>query len=419
MNSDKYGVLGKTLPHSYSPQIHKNFGNYEYTILERSEEQVHAIFEGKEDLKGFNVTIPYKKLALSLCSELSDEAREVGAVNTVVALPGGGFKGYNTDVYGFIYMLERENIDIANRNCLVLGTGGASVAIVYALKSLNAGKITFCSRSGDVNYENVYDVCADTQVIVNTTPVGMFPNVDASPIDLSRFNNLESVADIVYNPSRTKLLYEANKLGLKTSGGLSMLVAQAYKAAAIFQGRSFEPNVDLIEKVIRELEFGMLNITIIGMPGSGKTTLGKKLAKEFDKTFVDLDVLFKETYQDTPSNIIQTKGEDEFRRMETELCKTILPKSGLVISTGGGVVTREVNEFFLKSNSRVIYLKRPLKSLLLQDTSNRPVSKNKGIETLLEIRSPLYEKMSDIIWDLPDFENEAPVLEKYKKELAL
>ncbi|MCQ2466604.1 MAG: shikimate dehydrogenase [Clostridia bacterium] len=417
--ADKYGVLGKSLPHSYSPQIHKSFGSYEYTILERSEEQVHAIFEGKEDLKGFNVTIPYKKLAMSLCSELSDEAREVGAVNTVVALPGGGFKGYNTDVYGFIYMLQRENIEITGRNCLVLGTGGASVAIVYALKQLGAGKITLCSRSGEVNYENCYDVCADTQVIVNTTPVGMYPNVDCSPIVLEKFNNLEAVADIVYNPSRTKLLQDAKNLGLKTSGGLSMLVAQAYKAAAIFQGKSFEPNVELIEKVVRELEFGMLNITIIGMPGSGKTTLGKKLAKEFGKEFVDLDILFKEEYKDTPSNIIQTKGEDEFRRMETELVKKYLPKSGLVISTGGGVVTREVNEFFLKCNSKVIYLKRPLKSLLLQDTSNRPMSKNKGIEALLEARTPLYEKMCDIVWDLPDFENEPAVLDKYKKELAL
>ncbi len=300
----KYGVLGKSLPHSYSPQIHKEFASYEYGILERSEEQVQAIFEGKEDLAGFNVTIPYKKLAMSLCAELSDEASAVGAVNTVVRLSDGTFKGYNTDVYGFMYMLERANIEINGKSCLILGTGGASVAIEYALKTLGAATIRFCSRSGEINYENVYDVAADTEVIVNTTPVGMYPKVDATPIGLEGFKKLEAVADIVYNPSRTRLMCDAIAMGLKVAGGLSMLVAQAYKAMTIFKGIPFEPDRELMEKVIRMLEFEMLNITFVGMPGCGKSTIGKRLADEIGKTFVDLDDMFTTTYNTTPADAI-------------------------------------------------------------------------------------------------------------------
>ena len=288
----KFGVLGKSLPHTYSPQIHHEFGDYEYTVLERTEEQVHDLFKGAENLDGFNVTIPYKKLAASLCSELSEEAKELGAVNTVVKTTNG-FKGYNTDVFGFKYMLERAGIDPSNKNCLILGTGGASAAVHYALKKMDAAKINFCSRSGEINYENVYTVAQDTQLIVNTTPVGMFPEIDNSPVDLSQFRNLEAAADIVYNPSRTKFLQQAQELGLKTAGGLSMLVAQAYKASEIFKGTLREPQgpqclvvpepvegpAEKIISVINLLKNQMLNITLIGMPGSGKTTLGKKIAK--------------------------------------------------------------------------------------------------------------------------------------------
>ena len=231
----KFGVLGKSLPHTYSPQIHKEFADYEYTILERTEDQIRAIFEGAENLDGFNVTIPYKKLAASLCKELSPAAKEIGAVNTVVALPGGGFSGDNTDVFGFTFMLTNAGIDVAGKKCLILGTGGASAAVNYALKQMGAGSINFCSRTGEINYENVYKVAAGTQIIINTTPVGMFPEIDNSPIDLLQFKNLEAAADIVYNPSRTKFLQQAQEFGLKTAGGLSMLVAQAYKASEIFK----------------------------------------------------------------------------------------------------------------------------------------------------------------------------------------
>ena len=405
----KFGVLGKSLPHTYSPQIHKAFADYEYTVLERTEEQVHALFEGAEGLDGFNVTIPYKKLAASLCTELSDEVRELGAANTIVRLPDCGFKGYNTDVYGFTYMLESAGIEAAGKQCLILGTGGASVAVEYALKKMGAAKIDFCSRSGNINYENVYDLAADVQIVVNATPVGMFPNVDDPPVDLSRFTKLYAAADIVYNPSRTRFLQQAQALGLKNAGGLSMLVAQAWQASEIFKGTLREPQgphavvepveTTLINTVIKNLQDQMLNITLVGMPGCGKTTIGKKLAKKLGRTFIDLDIQFKEEYGTTPAQVISTKGEDEFRRMETLLAKKILPQSGLVIATGGGIVTRKENWFYLRANSKVCYLERPLNFLLRQDTSNRPLSRSTGIEELYKKRTPLYEQVCDEKWD--------------------
>ena len=377
----KFGVLGKSLPHTYSPQIHKEF-------------------KGAEGLDGFNVTIPYKKLAASLCTELSEEAKELGAVNTVVKTPDG-FKGYNTDVFGFKYMLQSAGIDPAGKNCLILGTGGASVAVEYALKKMGAAKIDFCSRSGHINYENVYTVAQDSEVIVNTTPVGMFPEIDNSPIDLSKFKNLYAAADIVYNPSRTKFLQQAQELGVKNTGGLSMLVAQAWEASRYFTSGpstgSGTPEL-AINTVIEKLQSQMLNITLIGMPGSGKTTLGKKLAKEKGRTFVDLDDKFKEEYNITPAEVITQKGEDEFRRMETALAKKILPQSGIVIATGGGIVTRKENWFYLRANSRVVYIERPLEFLLKQDTSNRPLSQNNKIEELYKARVPLYEEVCDEKW---------------------
>ena len=407
-----FGVLGKSLPHTYSPRIHKAFADYDYTILERTEDEVRAIFKrtnSSEKLDGFNVTIPYKKLACSLCTELSDEAKEIGAVNTVVALPQGGFKGYNTDVYGFVYMLRQAKIDVNAKKCLVLGTGGASVAIAYALEKLKAARIDFCSRTGDINYENVYTVQSDVKIIVNTTPVGMFPNIDDSPIDLSRFPKLYAVADIVYNPSRTRFLQQAEQLGVKHAGGLYMLVAQAYKASVVFKGGQFslessgKDEDELIEHVTKLLESEMMNITFVGMPGSGKSRIGKKLANALNRPFVDLDDAFTEEYGVTPAEVIKTKGESDFRNMETELAKKILPRSGLVIATGGGIVTRPENFFYLRANSKVIYIKRPLETLKKQNVSNRPVSQNTGIEKLFELRSPLYEAVCDETWDLPDF----------------
>ena len=413
----KFGVLGKSLPHTYSPRIHKAFADYEYVVLEKDEDGVKDLFGGKEDLQGFNVTIPYKKLAMQLCDEVSEEVAKVGAVNTVVRSESGTFTGHNTDVYGFMYMLKREGINVASKSCLILGTGGASAAVRYALKKMGA-RVNLCSRTGEINYDNVYEILPNTQIIVNTTPVGMFPEVDKSPIDISRFTDLFAVADIIYNPSVTRLLYDARKLGLKTAGGLSMLVAQAYKASAIFENRTIdEENTDKLEKVIADLESEMKNITLVGMPGSGKTTIGRKIAEKTGKKFVDLDEEFKKEYKVSPSEVIQKEGEAKFREMEHLLSKKFLSGSGMVISTGGGIVTYPDNRFYLKCNSKVIYIKIPLKSLLRQDVSVRPISRDQGIEELLNKRSPMYEDVADVIWDLPDFENSANTENKLLEEM--
>ena len=325
-------------------------------------------------------------------------------------LPGGGFKGYNTDVFGFTYMLQNAGIEVAGKKCLILGTGGASVAVEYALKKMGAAQIDFCSRSGQINYENVYEAAADTQIVINATPVGMFPNIDDSPVDLSRFAKLYAVADIVYNPSRTKFLQQAQEMGVKNAGGLSMLVAQAWEASRVFMQQEVvstgstttEKSSNTIEAVIEKLQDQMLNVTLIGMPGCGKTTLGKKIAAQITRNFIDLDDEFTKEYGQTPAQIITQKGEDAFRTMETQLAKKILPQSGLVIATGGGIVTRPENWFYLRSNSRVIYIERPLEFLLKQKTDNRPLSQNNAIEELYKKRTPLYEKVCDIKLENPD-----------------
>jgi len=415
----RYGVLGKSLPHTYSPRIHREFADYEYVVIEKDTDGVVDIFEKKDELQGFNVTIPYKKLAMSLCDEISEEVSKIGAVNTVVLQENGGYKGYNTDIYGFMYMLRREGISVASKSCLILGTGGASAAVSYALKKAGAS-VSFCSRTGEINYDNVYDILPNTQVIINTTPVGMYPDVDDSPIDLTRFTSLFAVADIIYNPSVTRLLYDAKKTGLKTAGGLSMLVAQAYKASVIFRGLTpDEENDELIEKVTGKLESEMKNITLIGMPGSGKTTIGKRIADKLGREFVDLDAEFRKRYKVSPAEVISTDGEKKFREMEHEIARKILTSSGLVIATGGGIVTVPKNDFYIKCNSRVIYLKRPIRSLITQDVSGRPLSRSKGIPELLEERGPLYEALADEIWELPDFDGDEEKTERLIGGLSL
>lgn len=437
----KCGVLGKSLPHSYSPQIHAALtSRYTYEIIEREENELeelarNAIFDG------FNVTIPYKKNMHAMCEQyglLSDAAKTIGAVNTVARLHDGTLYGDNTDAYGFAYMLHDAGIDVAGRNCLILGTGGASVAVEYALRKLKAASISFCSRNGEINYDNVLMKLPDTEVIVNTTPVGMYPNVDLSPLaiggpaSLDKFKKLQAVADIIYNPSRTRLLYDATKLGIKTAGGLSMLVAQAYKAQHVFEA-AFEftecdatkcsqgakmlcipsdeeltaRGSNVINQITRSLEDKMLNITLVGMPGSGKSFIGKQIAEKTGREFVDLDVLFGREVGRIPSEVIEQDGEEQFRRLETEVAKGALARSGLVISTGGGIVTRERNEFYLKMNSRVIYIDRALAALEKQDKSDRPISRKKSIASLLEERAPLYEKVADETWSLGDFSPEA------------
>lgn len=404
-NKPAFGVLGRTLAHTYSPEIHSVFdSSYTYSVIEREPEELDDLFKNGV-FKGFNVTIPYKKDAYARCDEVDDAARATGSVNTVI-FEDGKVKGWNTDVFGFVYMLHRKGISITGKKVLVLGTGGAASAITYALGMLGAVQIYSCGRDSEINYTNVYERAADAQIIVNCTPIGMFPNVDESLLDLKLFAKIEACADIVYNPSRTKMLQQAEEMGIKACGGLAMLVAQAYKASRIFtgdiEGASLlghpEKGVPseaeaVIEKVITTLENRMLNITLIGMPGSGKSLLARNVAKITGRPLVDLDIAFTEKFGITPADAVTTLGEDPFREMECEIAAEYLPKSGYVISCGGGIVTREVNKFFVRCNSKVFYLDRPLSAL---SEKNRPLSITQGVARLYEQRKDNYESWCDI-----------------------
>ena len=399
-----FGVLGRTLAHTYSPEIHSLFdSSYSYSVIEREPEELDALFSNGV-FKGFNVTIPYKKDACARCDELDDASRTTGSVNTVV-FEDGKVKGWNTDYFGFIYMLHRKGISVSGKKVLVLGTGGAASAVFYALDTLGAAEIYKCDLETEINYSNVYDKSGDAQVIVNCTPVGMFPKVDNRLLDLTKFASLEACADVVYNPSRTRFLQDAEELGLKTCGGLAMLVAQAYKSSRIFagdiEGASALGNPDksipseaeeAIEKVIRILENRMKNITIIGMPGSGKSLLARNIAKATGRTLVDLDIAFAEKFGQTPAEVLSGPGEDVFREMECEIAAEFLPQSGLVISCGGGIVTRDVNKFYVRCNSNVFYLERPLTALT---DKNRPISQLHGVEKLYSQRKDKYESWCD------------------------
>ncbi len=416
-----FGVLGRTLAHTYSPEIHSLFdSSYSYSVIEREPEELDALFSNGV-FKGFNVTIPYKKDACARCDELDDASRTTGSVNTVV-FEDGKVKGWNTDYFGFIYMLHRKGISVGGKKVLVLGTGGAASAVFYALDTLGAAEIYKCDLETEINYSNVYDKAGDAQVIVNCTPVGMFPKVDNRLLDLTKFASLEACADVVYNPSRTRFLQDAEELGLKTCGGLAMLVAQAYKSSRIFagdiEGASALGNPDksipseaeeAIEKVIRILENRMKNITIIGMPGSGKSLLARNIAKATGRTLVDLDLAFAEKFGQTPAEVLSGPGEDVFREMECEIAAEFLPQSGLVISCGGGIVTRDVNKFYVRCNSNVFYLERPLTALT---DKNRPISQLHGVEKLYSQRKDKYESWCDYRFYYDRFEEKQGFYDK-------
>ena len=416
-----FGVLGRTLAHTYSPEIHSLFdSSYSYSVIEREPEELDALFSNGV-FKGFNVTIPYKKDACARCDELDDASRTTGSVNTVV-FEDGKVKGWNTDYFGFIYMLHRKGISVSGKKVLVLGTGGAASAVFYALDTLGAAEIYKCDLETEINYSNVYDRAGDAQVIVNCTPVGMFPKVDNRLLDLTKFASLEACADVVYNPSRTRFLQDAEELGLKTCGGLAMLVAQAYKSSRIFagdiEGASALGNPDksipseaeeAIEKVIRVLENRMKNITIIGMPGSGKSLLARNIAKATGRTLVDLDIAFAEKFGQTPAEVLSGPGEDVFREMECEIAAEFLPQSGLVISCGGGIVTRDVNKFYVRCNSNVFYLERPLTALT---DKNRPISQLHGVEKLYSQRKDKYESWCDYRFYYDRFEEKQDFYDK-------
>ena len=381
------GLLGEKLGHSYSPFIHSQLGKYSYQLFEKQQSEL-AEFLTQGDFAGINVTIPYKKAVIPYCDELTPQAKAVGAVNTIVRKADGSLLGHNTDCFGFEKMLEHSGLRVSGKKVLVLGSGGASNVAVAVLNAQGA-QVVVISRQGENNYENL-QLHADAAVIVNATPVGMYPNTEAAPVDIGQFPQLEGVLDLIYNPARTNLLQDAEKRGLVAENGLLMLVAQAKEASEYFTD-SVIPDGKILD-IYRQLQQQMENIILIGMPGCGKTTIGKLLAEKTGKTFVDADALIPELAGKSIQQVFAEDGEAVFRDWETQALAALGKKSGMVIATGGGCVVRPENEAILRQNGRIFCLERQLKSL---DTQGRPLSQASGVEELYRIRKPKYEKFAD------------------------
>ena len=384
----KCGLLGRKLGHSYSPQIHAHLGDYPYDLFEKEPEDVEE-FLRNGDFSAINVTIPYKQTVMPFCAELSPMARRIGAVNTIVRRKDGSLMGHNTDYFGFLSTVRRTGLDPAGKKVLIIGSGGASKPAIAVLEELGANVVVITHKENTPDTLSKHSDCA---ILVNATPVGMYPKVGDSPVNLSLFPRLEGVIDMIYNPSRTKLLLDAEARGLVAENGLWMLVAQAKEASEWFTGHAISD--DVIAAIHRQLKREMENIILVGMPGCGKSTVGKLLAQKLNKPFVDADSQIEAAAGMTIPEIFADSGETGFRKIETMVLSELGKQSGLIIATGGGCVTQERNYPLLHQNGVCIWLTRDLNKL---PTDGRPLSQSGKLEQMYQVRKPLYERFSDYI----------------------
>lgn len=382
----KYGLIGEKLGHSYSCQVHRALGNPDYVLKEIAPDALGDFLRAR-DFAGLNVTIPYKQAVIPYVDALTDTAREVGAVNTLYFDASGALWGDNTDVYGFCTMLE--GIDVRGKKALVLGSGGTSHTACYALRALGAGDCIVVSRRGAVNYENAYSLHADAEVIVNATPVGMFPNNGARPIDIRRFPRLCAVADVIYNPARTALLQDADALGIPRAGGLSMLVAQAARSVERFSGRAL--GEEAWRGALRQVAASLRGVALVGMPGCGKSTIAQAVAQELGRACVDLDAEIEREAGKSIPEIFAQEGEEAFRAAETRAARQF-SRENAVLATGGGCVLRAENAQALRANSLVVWLKRAIDQL---PREGRPLSVGNLYE-MEQKRAPYYLAASDV-----------------------
>lgn len=383
-----YGLLGRTLRHSYSPQIHALLGDYEYRLFEVEPQDLEAFLK-KREFGGINVTIPYKKDVLPYLSGISDNAKRIGAVNTIIVKEDGGLYGDNTDYDGFLCLVQKSGFQVKGKKALVLGTGGASLPISAVLSDLGAREVVFISRSGENNYQNL-SRHADADLIVNTTPVGMYPNNLKAPLSLSEFPKLSGVLDIVYNPQKTKLILDAERLGIPAYSGLLMLVAQGKRAAELFLGHDI-PDSET-DRIFKKLSTEMQNIVLVGMPGCGKTTVGKALAEQLNRPFFDADEEILKRTGKSAEAWIEACGEAVFRQKETEVLESLCKQSGTVIATGGGAVTVPENADILRQNSIVFFINRDVSALPVE---GRPLSKATALSEMYKVRLPMYRSVCD------------------------
>lgn len=383
------GLIGEKLSHSFSPIIHSHLANYSYSLFELQKNELESFIKS-DSFDCANVTIPYKVEVMKYLDVISPEAQKIGCVNTVIHTRDGKLYGDNTDYYGFKYLVEKSKIPLCGKNILILGTGGSSKTISAVCSDLGAESISFVSRSGEINYDNVYSLCPDTNIIVNTSPAGMYPNNDECHISLDRFSKLCGVIDIIFNPSKTRLLMQADTLKIPYANGLPMLVAQAKRAAEIFTGEQIlDSEIDRITKII---ENQTLNIVLVGMPGCGKSHIGRLLSEKLGREFIDSDSEIVKNAKMSIPEIFDKFGEDKFREYENKAIRDICKLSGKIIATGGGVVTRDMNYIPVKQNSKVVFITRDIDSLACD---GRPLSHKEKLHGMYKTRLPLYKKFAD------------------------
>lgn len=386
----EYGLIGEKLGHSYSQMIHARLADYRYELKEVAPERLDAFIEAR-NFRGLNVTIPYKQAVMKHCAELSPEAMEVGSVNTLIVRPDGSLFGHNTDIDGFIYMLRRGEIDPAGAKAVILGSGGTSLTARAALTRLGAREIVTVSRKGPVDYAALYAEHADAEILVNATPVGMYPKNGASPVELDRLPKVRGVADVIYNPEKTALILAAQAKGIPAVSGLSMLVAQAREAAELFVGHAIPAG--RVEDIVSEIGAQTLNLILVGMPGCGKSTLGQAVAAALQREFVDCDAEIVRRAGKSIPEIFAQDGEGAFRALESGVLADVCRGHGLVISTGGGAVLRAENRDAMRQNGRVCLIRRAL-ALLPRD--GRPLSASEdAVARLWEARRAAYETAAD------------------------
>lgn len=386
----EYGLIGEKLGHSYSQMIHARLADYRYELKEVATERLDAFIEAR-NFRGLNVTIPYKQAVMKHCAELSPEAMEVGSVNTLIVRPDGSLYGLNTDIDGFIYMLRRGEIDPAGAKAVILGSGGTSLTARAALTRLGAREIVTVSRKGPVDYAALYAEHADAEILVNATPVGMYPKNGASPVELDRLPGVRGVADVIYNPEKTALILAAQAKGIPAVSGLSMLVAQAWEAAELFAGHAIPAG--RVEDIVSEIGAQTLNLILVGMPGCGKSTLGQAVAAALQREFVDCDAEIVRRAGKSIPEIFAQDGEGAFRALESGVLADVCRGHGLVISTGGGAVLRAENRDAMRQNGRVCLIRRAL-ALLPRD--GRPLSASEdAVARLWEARRAAYESAAD------------------------
>ena len=384
-----YGLLGQNLAHSLSPQIHSLFGDYPYELFCREKDELDAFF-ADEKITAFNVTIPYKVEAFKRCDTVSETAKKIGSVNTVVRRSDGTLYGDNTDYFGFLKTAEKYGADFNGKKVIALGSGGASLTVQCVVKDCGAEEVVVVSRTGENNYKNI-SRHYDADIIVNTTPVGMFPNNGERLIDLSKFKKVGCVLDLIYNPMKTRLLLDADELNIPNGNGLYMLVAQGLRSAELFFGKAFDSS--LVDTAYRRIKEEQSNIVLIGMPGCGKTTVGRIISEKLSKKFVDSDTEIEQKFQKKIPQIFTENGEEFFRKNEAEIINKIGKNLDCVIATGGGAVLKKENRDALKQNGTVVYLKRDLSELAL---NGRPLSNGENaVEKLYRERKGIYESFAD------------------------